>query len=251
MVASGDFGAIWIGQGSMATDGAAEIDNSGTSVVGYSNLPDTAGSFAFRNGTSLSDVTISKVFKNFDGSREFRLRYDTPDLSGLKISAAAGYDVLNSDDDADYYDAALRYGYEDTTVKLDAAVGYSWKDDAGELTEQAMASASVTHLPTGLNLTLATGEQTSDEGHYLYAKLGWQGELTRFGKTSLSVDGYEGRDFGVVGSSSSSWGVEAVQSFTKYGIEAYLGYRVYAYGDVPGTDYQDLSATLFGARWKF
>ncbi len=42
-VFSGAFGAVWLGQGSMATDGAAEVDNSGTSVVGYVNLADFAG----------------------------------------------------------------------------------------------------------------------------------------------------------------------------------------------------------------
>ena len=53
VVYSGDFGAVWAGQGSMATDGAAEIDNSGTSVVGYSSLADTAGGFFFRDGAAL------------------------------------------------------------------------------------------------------------------------------------------------------------------------------------------------------
>jgi hypothetical protein len=251
VVYSGDFGAVWAGQGSMATDGAAEVDNSGTSVVGYSNLPDTAGSFFFRDGAALSGTTIGNTFKNFDGSRRFRLRYDTPDLSGFVASAAAGNDVLSETDEADYYDTALRYGYEDDTFALDAAIGYSWKDDQGDMTEQAMASASATHIPTGLNLTVATGQQMSDEGQYFYAKVGWGGDVVRFGKTAVSADYYGGSDFSVSGSESTSWGVQAVQQFAEQGMETYLGYREYAYGDVAGADFQDIGTVLFGARWKF
>jgi hypothetical protein len=251
VVSSGDFGAVWAGQGSMATDGVAEVDASGTTLAGYSNLPDTAGGFFFRDGAALSGVTAGSVFRNFDGTRKFRLRYDTPDYAGFVISAAAGNDVLNESDSANYYDAALRYGYEDDSVILDAAVGYSWKDDGGDMTEQAMASASAVHVPTGLNLTIAAGEQMSDEGRYLYAKLGWKGDIFSVGGTAVSADIYNGSDFGVDGSTSESWGLEAVQQFADYGLETYLGYRVYAYGDVPGADFQDLSAVLFGARWRF
>jgi hypothetical protein len=106
-------------------------------------------------------------------------------------------------------------------------------------------------VPTGLNLTVATGEQMSDEGQYIYAKVGWGGDIVRFGKTSVSADYYGGSDFSVSGSESSSWGVQAVQQFAEQGLEAYLGYREYAYDDVPGADYQDISSILFGARWKF
>jgi hypothetical protein len=248
---AGGFGALWFGQGSMATDGAAEIDNSGTSVVGYVNLPDTAGSFEFRDGTALSGIAIGDVFKDFDGPRRFRIRYDTPDYSGFLFSAAYGQDVLAESDNADYYDAALRYGFENDTVSLDAAIGYNWKDDEGAMTEQAIASASLTHLPTGLNLTVAAGDQRSDEGQYFYTKLGWSGDLIAYGSTALSVDYYDGADFEVAGSSSTSWGVQAVQSFDDLGLEGYLGYRVFELDGIAGSDFQDMSAILIGARWRF
>lgn len=118
------------------------------------------------------------------------------------------------------------------------------------MTEQAMASASAMHVPTGLNLTVAIGEQMSDEGQYFYAKVGWSGDLVAVGKTAVSVDHYGGSDFAVSGSESRSWGVQAVQQFADQDLEAFLGYREYAY-DVPGADYQDIGTVLFGARWKF
>ena len=220
--------------------------------MGFSNLPDTAGGFFFRDGTVLSGIAIGDVFKNFDGSRRFRLRYDTPGFSGVVVSAAAGNDVLSETDEADYYDTALRYGYHDASFVLDAAIGYSWTDDQGDMTEQAMASTSATHLPTGLNLTVATGEQMSAEGQYIYAKVGWSGDVVQFGKTAVSADYYGGSDFRVSGSESRSWGVQAVQQFAEQGLEAYLGYREYAYDDVAGADYQyNIGTVLFGARWTF
>lgn len=251
VVASGDFGAIWVGQGSMATDGVAEIDSSGTSLAGYSNQADIAGGFLFRDGEDLSDVSVGGVFRNFDGSRRFRVRYDTPDFSGFVISAAVGEEILAEGDDALYYDASVRYGYEDDTFELNAGLGYAVKDDDGSKTEQVIASASGLHVPTGLNLTLATGEQMENRGNYFYAKFGWKGEFIPAGSTAVSIDYYDGSDFGEIGSASSAWGVQAVQQFADLGLEAYLGYRVFEYDQDTATEFEDVSAVLFGARWRF
>lgn len=246
----GDWGAVWFGQGSMATDGAAEVDVSGTSVVGYVNLPDTAGAYQFRAGDALSGIKIGDTFKDFDGGRRFRFRYDTPDWSGVYVSAAYGDEVLVEDDDAHYYDAALRYSMENDQLTFDSAVGYAWKDDEDTTTEQFIASGSLYHKPTGLTATLAGGDDQSGSGQYLYGKLGWAGDLIAVGGTALSVDYYGGSDFVMDGSSSSSWGVQAVQDFDAWNLQAYLGYRDYAYDD-SAADYQDISAVLAGFRWRF
>ena len=248
---SGNFGTIWVGQGSMATDGAAEVDNSGTSVVGYVLLADTAGAFEFRDGDDLSGITIGDAFKDFDGGRRFRLRYDTPDFSGFTLSAAYGEEVLATDNDTTYTDLAVRYGFENDVVGVDAALGYAWEDGEDETVEQVIASGSLMHMPTGLNLTLAVGDNQSSDASYGYAKLGWSGDVVRYGKTAVSVDYYDGSDFATSGSDSTSWGVQAVQTFAELNLEAYVGYRVFSYEDDADTDYQDLSALLVGARWKF
>lgn len=248
---AGAFGAFWLGQGSMATDGAAEIDLSGTTLAGYVNLPDTAGSFQFRDGDMLSGITIGDTFKDFDGPRRFRVRYDTPDWSGLYFSAAYGQDVLAEDDDANYYDAAIRYGYESDVLLLDAAIGYAWKELDGDTTEQFIASGSLLHVPTGLNFTLAGGDHQTEDGRYVYGKFGWIGEVLSVGGSAVSIDYYDGSDFVLSGSSSTSWGLQAVQAFDDWNLEAYLGYRVLSFDDVPGADFQDLAAVLVGARWSF
>ena len=250
-VFEGAWGSIWLGQGSMASDGAAEVDNSGTSLAGYVNLADTAGSYLFRDGETLSGIDIGDAFKDFDGGRRFRLRYDTPDFAGFTVSAAYGEEVLDSENDNTYYDLAVRYGIANEVIEFDAALAYSWEDDEDDTVEQLIASGSLTHVPTGLNLTLAAGDRQDEGGGYGYIKIGWNGDLLRYGSTAFAVDYYDGSDFVTSGSESASWGAQAVQNFDDWGLEAYLGYRVYSYDDNSEADYQDVSAMLVGARWKF
>lgn len=244
------FGTVWIGQGSMATDGAAEIDKSGTSVVGYASLADTAGSYLFRSGGMLSGVDVGDAFKDFDGARRMRIRYDTPEYYGFTFSAAYGQDVLSEDNDTDYYDIALRYGYDVADFQLDAAVGYGWASDDGDTDETLMASTSMLHKPTGISVTLSTGGDQTGQANFVYSKVGWTGRPFAIGDTSVSVDYYTGEDFVSAGSSSESWGLQAVQHIEDLHLETYLGYRVLSF-DEPGTDYADLDVLLFGARWKF
>ncbi|MEE4187164.1 MAG: porin, partial [Roseobacter sp.] len=98
---AGGFGTIYAGQGSMATDGVANLDLSGTAVVTYAGIPDTAGSFQFRTGDgALSGIAISDVFPDFDGGRRGRVRYDTPEFGGgFKGSVAYGTEILQADND--------------------------------------------------------------------------------------------------------------------------------------------------------
>jgi hypothetical protein len=43
------YGRVWLGQGSMASDGTAEVDLSGTDVITYSGIADMAGGVTFRD----------------------------------------------------------------------------------------------------------------------------------------------------------------------------------------------------------
>jgi hypothetical protein len=97
------FGKFSLGQGSMATDGVAEYDLSGTDVIAYSGVGDSASAQIIR----FSDPTlffadspqIGDAFQNYDGGRLARVRYDTPSFSGFSVAFAYGQDLLSSDDD--------------------------------------------------------------------------------------------------------------------------------------------------------
>jgi hypothetical protein len=112
------FGEISIGHGRTASDGTAEIDFSGTSVVSYSDMPAISGGQYFYDSDTetLTDTRVKNVYTNMDGlGRDDRLRYYTPSYNGLTLSSSAI--------SGDAYDAAVRYSriYGETIVAAAAA----------------------------------------------------------------------------------------------------------------------------------
>ncbi|QLQ18741.1 MAG: porin [Exiguobacterium profundum] len=247
-----NFGTIWAGQGSMPTDGIAEIDYSKTSVIGLFGLSGRGYGFAFRESDGdLSSITVKKVFINLEGTRRMRLRYDTPDFNGFKFSVAVYENVLTGDNKY-YADAAIRYENKFGDVKFGAYLGYNYsedKDDSDINTEAWMGSVSAIHEPSGINGTLATGAYAGQDGNYVYAKFGWTGEVWDIGATSVAAEYYNSNDIGLDGS-GTSWGLMAVQAVKPWNTEVYMGYRKYAL-DSDTTNYDDSASFMVYARWKF
>ena len=249
---SKQFGVLWLGQGSMASDATAEVDLSGTEVIGYSSVSDLAGGqlFAFANGKGLSDVKVGDVFSNFDGlSRKLRVRYDTPTVAGFTASASYGTEVVPEPTDVDVWDVALRYAGEFGGFELASAAAYSWTGDGNRYD----GSASILHVPSGLSVTVAGGvndKSVGDTGAYVYGKLGYQRQFFDAGVTAFSIDFYDGNDIKTAGSESFSWGAFVVQNFDYYQTQVYLGFRSYEYQD-DVAKYDRNIAALTGARVKF
>ena len=249
--ANEQFGKLWLGQGSMASDGTAEVDNSGTSVIAYSSLSDTAGGYFFRfAGDGLSDVTVGSSFSNFDGlGRKLRVRYDTPTFHGFGLRASYGEDAL-AELQNPLYDIAAVYGGEFEEFDLDAAVAFSHNE--GTDTDILDGSISGLHKPSGLSLTLAAGREYNDsvEGRYGYVKLGYQHQFFDMGSTAFSVDYYFGNDIAAAGSDSASVGLAAVQNIDDYNLQLWALWRNHHYEDDIG-DYDDGQAVFGGALFKF
>ena len=245
------YGRFWIGQGSMASDGIAEVDFSGTGVIAYSSVADTAAGslFGLADG-GLSDVTVGSAYTNYDGlGRKVRVRYDTPDFNGFRLKASYGRNLLN-DDDADLYDVAVTYdgGFGDVLVA--GAAGYA--RNGGSDADILSGSVSGLHEPTGLSLTFAAGGQDSDgpDGDYVYSKLGWATSFFDFGGTAFSVDYYTGEDIRDLGSASESWSLAAVQEIDYWRSELWLTYRDFSY-DEEATEFRDGQAVFGGLRIRF
>lgn len=244
------YGKFYAGQGSMATDGVAETDFSGTSMTTYNGISDAAGAFFFRQADgTLSTANISLVTPSFDGGRRGRIRYDTPTFSGFTVSVAAGQEILSQTNSDDYYDAAVKYANEFGGTKVAGAVGFSRRDRAnGTKTEDTFGSVAV-KLQSGLNFAFAAGSR-KNSGDYTYVKAGYDATFFSFGETSVAIDYYDGNDFGLVGRKSSSIGIGVNQEIDSIGTQVYVGYRNYELSD-PTVAYLDASSVLFGARWKF
>lgn len=200
----------------------------------------------FADGT-LSTLAIGGTNSSFDGSRRFRVRYDTPVFNGFSASVSYGQEVLKSGDDNDYYDVGTRYVQDYGDYSVDARLGYSFRDTSNDL---VMGSAAVLHQPTGLNLAVSAGRRVAGDADYAYIKAGITRDYIAAGSTSFSVDYYDGNDFVVAGSSTSSVGVAVVQRLDAYNTELYATHRTYDFDD-PSASYQDLDVTFVGARWKF
>ncbi len=245
------YGTFFAGQGSMSTDGVAEIDLSGTSLATYVSIPDTAGSFLFRDSAGvLSDRRIGGSFSDFDGARLGRVRYDTPSFANFTLSISWGEEILAEDSDLETTAIALRYKNTVGDFRIEGALGYSETRPAENVDkyDDTIGSVSVLHA-SGVSVTLAAGDR-SDNGSYTYGKLGYQADWLSVGKTAVSIDYYDGRDRSVDGAEADSFGVGIVQSFDAYNVQAYLGYRDYDLTE-PAASYQDASSVIFGARWKF
>jgi hypothetical protein len=245
------FGKLWLGQGSMASDGSAEVDNSGTAVIAYSSIADTAGGYFFRfGGGGLSDVTVGDGFSNFDGlGRKLRVRYDTPTFHGFGLRTSYGEDALAERDDP-LYDIAAVYSGDFDQFDLDGAIAYSRND--GSDVDILSGSISGLHKPTGISLTLAAAREFTDgtEGSYGYVKLGYQREFFAIGSTAFSVDYYFGSDIAALGSNSDSIGLAAVQNVDAYNLQLWALWRDHSYDDDAG-EYDDGQAVFAGALFKF
>ena len=262
------YGKLWLGQGSMATDGILEIDLSATDVIAYSGVADSAAAQILRLSDGTLDpngLEIGDVFANLDGDRRFRIRYDTPAFANITFAAAYGRNLLSDDADtreANLFDASLTYAntYNDA-VEVEAGFGYNWQEGVsdGPDVNSWGGSASVLHQPSGLNFTFAAGTEDAgggDNSNYWYTKLGLLRDFVAWGATAASVDYYQGADFaldedaGIDSTDSTSWGLALVQTIDRANTELWLTYRSYDYAD-NASSFDDGSALFGGARFKF
>lgn len=240
----GGFGKFSIGKGDGAANGTSEMDLSGTSVIMYSGVNDTAADIEFVDkDTGLqSGIRVDATRNNFDGlSRNERVRYDTPSFSGFSAAAS----MTNGD----AWEVAGRYSGKFADHKIAAAIGYIDTQDR-DSTERTQYGISASWLaPFGLNLTAAYGtadyedEGREDATNY-YIKLGYKWDIH-----AIAVEYGMTEDLDQKDDESSNYGVAYVVKPWK-GIELYASGRVYSL-DRDDTDFEDISQVMVGTRIKF
>ncbi|MCP4329967.1 MAG: porin [Alphaproteobacteria bacterium] len=248
------WGKFWIGQGDTATNGITEQDLSGTKVIAKSDVQTVGGGLIFRDANGMLNaglLDVADFFNNLDGlSRKQRVRYDTPTF--------AGFSLATSYSDGGFYDVRVQHTQKYPALgglKVAAAAGwYDGTDSAGSGKEGFGGSASILHVPTGLNISGAHGQVLDTDGdtepHFYYLKGGWQGNLFDFGKTALSADAFIGEDYEQDGSTSDAYGFQLVQNIDASNTELYAGGRVFEVEN-PGDDFQDIWTGMVGVRQKF
>lgn len=255
-------GRLWIGQGDTASNTTSESDLSGVTAITTAEVWKMGGALTFRctnkndsacdeNGFLATKGTVSNVFDDFDGfSRQDRIRYDTPKMGGLILSASAM--------DGEAWDVAAHFSKEFDGLKVKAALAYAAGHDFRAFKDQVNGSVSVAH--SGFSLTLGAGQQTFDvEGRedplFYYGKLGYEVQATPLGATAIAVDyGYTESE-SVNNDEATAYGAFIVQHFEDVGTELYLGYRVHSLDrEADGqtmVDLEDIGVLMSGLRVKF
>jgi len=242
------FGKLSLGKGQTASYGTGSVDLSGTGVISYATIADTAGGMLFRQTSddTLTNVRIVHAFNNFDGlNRRSRVRYDTPTFHGFRFAASAISD--------ERYDAALWWGGQGYGFKAAGAAAIADpNEDDTDL--QYDGSFSILHEDTGLNLTLSAGlleRDSQDDAKNFYAKAGWLRRFFSFGETAFGVDYTRSLNLPTDSDDGYSVGVAAVQQFEKYGTEIYSLYRLHSLDRDVEPDVHDISVVSIGTRVKF
>lgn len=272
-----------VGQGDTASNGTSEMDVSGTGVIAYSGVADTAGGIRFRQpgvGNTFSGVTVGSVFSQLDGfSRDDRIRFDYTN-GPVMVSYS---NIANGRNDI-----ALRY--QDTindTFKVAAAIAYGMDTDGsrnnespadpsaternGE-TETINGSISIRHIQSGFSVTAAAGNrersdpvpgfdfnpslagvQGPEDRMFYYGKFAWQGLLfdNGIGDTAFAIDAFQTENAVVPGDEGTVFGIAMVQDIDAAAMELYIGYRHHTY-EAPGfASFNDIDVVLAGGRVKF
>ena len=237
------YGKISIGQGDGAANGTSEEDLSGTSVIIYSSVNDTAGSINFRDNDDTPIATIGSTRSNFDGlSRNDRLRYDTPTFGGAVFSV--------SFTNGNAYELAARYSADfDAFGKITTAIGYVDTDDRSN-PEYTQVGGSVSWLHTsGINLTVSSGardiDDTKRDPFNYYGKLGY-----KFDIHAIAVEYGMTEDLSQDDDKSKNYGLAYVMKPWN-GVEFYGTYRTYKLDRDGTSNIKDVQQVMLGTRVKF
>ncbi len=242
------YGKFTFGQGAMSADGITGLDFSLTTVVAGTPVQDVAGGqLLVPVGTSTpGNLQIKQAFRSMGSSRRLRLRYDAPIIKGVRFIVAGGQEILSDTNNRKYADTSLRYDGDHGDFRVRVGGAYRWIEDSKNV---FIASGSVLHRPTRLNVTLATGHEQGG-ARYNYIKLGYIARWFDLGQTAFSIDVYDGDSIAVAGGKSRSYGLAMVQKVKSPKMDLYALLRRYEYNE-PSQDYQDALALLVGVRWSF
>ena len=136
-VKNDQLGKLTIGYDSPATDSILALNLADNPIADADNewgnaflLTRPQGTLGCTGAACRSGVTINTIAPNLDTRRGDVVRYDSPSLFGLVISAAWGED--------DLADIAVRFKKEWNSIRLVAGVGYLWDTDEGEAGPSAL-----------------------------------------------------------------------------------------------------------------
>ena len=273
---SKDYGTLSVGRMSHAAKSAAmQTDQSGTQVFDNYTFLSGLPQFVIRSGGDLEPFALTWAEISFcyaqaaplggdcDGVAQEGVRYDSPALKGLTLSASWGAD--------DFWEAAARYAGETGGLKLAFGAGFTHMTDEGTIgppvmahknSDYAQAGGYVQHLATGLfvhgawgfednHATLLNNGFTTKDGEHWTVKAGIRRNWIGLGATVLYGDyseyldqlGPEALALGATASKLTRFGGGLAQEIDPAAMTVYLKYQRYV-ADISGASLDGAVANL-------
>ena len=254
----GDFGAIFIGHTSTATDGVTEQDMAGAGDVLGSDIEDLAGGMTFRvSGAAnkaasfVGSTTLAAATDNMDGNgRQDLVRYDSPIFNGfqVRVSAAQGGDM----------DTGVFYHGRVDEFAIKGGIGYVAFNDlatapAGAAIESQISGSLSAKHDSGFGATVAYGQQevdtptaTQDDPTFYYVKLGYTWDAF---EVAADYSKHE-NGAGIKDDETTYFGL-AGQYNLGHGVSAAAYYKNFEFDDSTATSFEDMGVYGVNMRVKF
>lgn len=247
---SGNWGKLSMGQLDGAANGAVESDLSGTGIAGSNSFRSSfSGGMRWRfsaPGNAFTGLTHGGTYSSYDGfSRYDGIRYDTPALGPVVVSASIGND--NKWDVAARVNTALGGG------QISGALFYGENDQGGTFRTgvDSRWGGSLSYLfAQGTSITGFYSENETEAGvdsDSFGVMLGH-----KWGPHAVSISYGEASDVAGVGFDDTGWTVNYVHSLKKANAELYASFQ-HAELDTPAGfgAVEDHNLFLVGTRVKF
>lgn len=247
------FGKLSIGQGPTASDGTAEVSLSGAGMAAGGGFMFNGNDVKIRTANQANNVFGSKtwgsVTTNLDGgSRNDRVRYDTPTFAGFTVGASAI--------SGGAADVAVRYSGKFGGVAVKGAASYYNQASTSTSTkDQYVVSAAVEH-DSGINARGQYGKAdltsgTRDDVKIWSLGIGYDASLTSLGTTSFAASYTVNENVSANDDELTFYDFGVNQAISDVGTELYLGVTFLEFDDASATNYEDAMWVLAGTRIKF
>jgi hypothetical protein len=238
-------GSLSIGQDTVASNNKPSLDSTSNNNAGMSH----GGSVMVYDKTAGANTahTAGSQFTSYFGGRKDRVRYDSPDVMGFKLSGSF------SDDN--FYDAGLTYGatYGDITVAAAAQFGHLSGPAPSESYGGGIAAKHTSGLSAGFHMGQENGvSESTVEGESWGMEVGYTTTaMNDLGSTSISVIYTEADETLTNNLEAENIGVHVAQNVPG-GVTVYAAYEVASFDDLDAsTSLDDVTVFLIGTRLKF
>jgi len=242
-------GSLSIGKGDYSSNNKKGM---GTPVSNNAGMSHGGGVFLYdKTSESQTALTAGGQFSSYFGSRNDRIRYDTPSIMGLQASASFG--------DEHYYDFGLNYGVTlgDTAIAASAQMSHSGGSGP---TENAGASIAAKHA-SGISGSIHYGQEFGTRGSEVSSAVEGNAWGVEAGYTTKALNNLGATSFEIIYNTASETSTDNLEaSSTQFhvtqamsaGVGLYAAYEVADFDDTTNaTSLEDVSVFLVGTRLKF